>query len=91
MSPAPHRQQDEFFGGGFVSDDDRVSLHSLLFAAPTSRGAGEARRTLSRLPQPSSAMAAAAPSLMRTLSTPRSSVDTNQARVACCAAGRAWF
>lgn len=29
---------DRHHGGGFVSDDDRVSLQSLLFAAPTSRG-----------------------------------------------------
>ncbi|PSC73867.1 Hydroxymethylglutaryl-mitochondrial isoform B [Micractinium conductrix] len=70
-SPLVH---NKFFGGGFVSDNDRVSLQSLLFASTTSRGVGEVQRSLGRhTAQPSSAMAAAAPALQRTLSTPRSS------------------
>ena len=124
---------DRYFGSGFVSDDDRVSLQSLLFATPTSRGAplpgralpvrqrrlglvtaryvlacalflcsqgtgqkphlspfppartrtpagvSEVRRSLAKLPGGAAlAAASAAPALRRTLSTPRSSVDTNQ-------------
>lgn len=62
--------KDCYFGGGFVSDDDRVSLQSLLFACPASRGAQVHGLGGSGggMPHP----------LSRTLSTPRSSVDTNQ-------------
>ncbi|KAI7844542.1 hypothetical protein COHA_001900 [Chlorella ohadii] len=39
-------------GGGFVSDDDRVSLQSLLFATPSSRGASETRHSLGKFASP---------------------------------------
>lgn len=64
--------QDCYFGSGFVSDDDRVSLQSLLFASPMSRGALHVALQ--------GGVPVAPHALSRTLSTPRSSVDTNQVK-----------
>ena len=69
--------KDTDFGGGFVSDCDRVYLQSLLFASPDSRSA--ASSCLGGPANPGAALGASS-LLARTLSTPRSSVDTNQVR-----------
>ena len=77
--------------GSYVPAPCPATCISPLLTTPP--GVGEVQRSLGRhTAQPSSAMAAAAPALQRTLSTPRSSVDTTQAgggaRAGMCAAGQ---